>query len=78
MRNLFFALAFMLMGTFAFANSSGVKTENSVANDTEVTADNKTVSDSAEILSEKQKVQDDTLIVIVYPDGTVVVIIIRD
>jgi uncharacterized membrane protein YgcG len=76
MKNLFFALAFMLMGTFAFANTNEVNLEDSELNNTEVIADLQLTSDSAEIQTNVQ--EDITVIIVKYPDGTTIIIIVRD
>ncbi|TXK75107.1 hypothetical protein [Mesonia sp. HuA40] len=77
MKNLFFALAFMLMGTFAFANTNDLNLEDSAVNNTEITADVPLASDSAEIQTNVER--DITIIIVRYPDGsTTVIVIVRE
>ncbi len=73
MKNFFFALAFMLMGTFAFANTNDTNLEDSIVTNTEVTATTQAVS---EVVTSQAMVQPQTdVIIIIFDDGTVIIIV---
>ena len=73
MKNFFFALAFMLMGTFAFANTSETNLEDFIVTNTEVTATTQAVS---EVVTSQAMVQPQTdVIIIIFDDGTVIIIV---
>ncbi len=73
MKNLFFALAFMLMGTFAFANTSETNLEDFIVTNTEVTATTQAVS---EVVTSQTMVQaQEDVIIIIFDDGTVIIIV---
>lgn len=72
MKNLFFALAFMLMGTFAFANTNEMNLENPVVNDKEITA----MQPVSEIADVQTMIQEDLCIDIYeFSDGTVIIVV---
>ena len=67
------ALAFMLMGTFAFANTNDTNLEDSIVTNTEVTATTQAVS---EVVTSQAMVQPQTdVIIIIFDDGTVIIIV---
>ena len=73
MKNFFFALAFMLMGTFASANTNDTNLEDSIVTNTEVTATTQAVS---EVVTSQAMVQPQTdVIIIIFDDGTVIIIV---
>tara|TARA_Y100001963_G_C6730030_1_gene423388 strand:+ start:1111 stop:1338 length:228 start_codon:yes stop_codon:yes gene_type:complete len=73
MKNFFFALAFMLMGTFAFANTSETNLEDFIVTNTEVTATTQAVS---EVVTSQTMVQaQEDVIIIIFDDGTVIIIV---
>jgi hypothetical protein len=71
-KNLFFALAFMLVGPFAFANTVETNSRDSYVNKTEFVTDSQQAYDAKEIVTNAEDV-----LIIILPDGTVIIIVTR-